>query len=342
MATVTLTLKEVAEMSGGELIGDGAQVIAGVGSLEEATPGQLSFFAVEKYLPLLRRTQASAVFVPRAFAEPINAAQIRVDDPGRAFHNVVLKFVPPPIRFAPGIHPTAVIAPDAKLGARVSVQAHAVIEAGASIGDDTVIGANSYVGHEASIGPSSLIYPLVSIRDRTLIGARVIIHSGAVIGADGFGFEVVDGKQRKIPQLGIVQIDDDVEIGANTTIDRARFGRTWIKEGAKLDNLVQIGHNVSFGKHSTISAQSGIAGTSRIGDHVVIGAQAGITDHVEIGDRVLIGAKAGVSKNIPAESGIWWGIPAVPIRDSHEQLAWVRRLGKLFTRVKELEKKLGV
>ena len=340
MRTVTFTLHEVAEMSGGELIGDPAQVISGVGSLEEATAGEVSFFAVERYLPLLRRTRASAVFVPRDFSQTTPAAQIRVDNPGEAFHALVLKFVPPPLRFTPGIHPTAVIAPDAKLGARVCVQAHAVIEAGASIGDGTVIGANSYIGHETAVGASCLIYPLVSIRERTLIGSRVVIHSGAVIGADGFGFEVVDGKQRKIPQLGIVQIDDDVEIGANTTIDRARFGRTWIKEGAKLDNLVQIGHNVTFGKHSTISAQSGIAGTSRIGDHVVIGAQAGITDHVEIGDHVLIGAKAGVSKSIPANSGIWWGIPAIPIRDSHEQLAWVRRLGKLFTRVKELEKKL--
>ena len=338
---MTFTLQELAEQSGGELIGDAAQVISGVSSLEEATAGEVSFFAVEKYLPLLRRTRASAVFVPRTFTEQTAAAQIRVDNPGEAFHDLVLKFVPAPVQFAPGIHPNAVIAPAAKLGARVCVQAHAVIEAGASVGDDTVIGANTYIGHETSVGAKCIIYPLVSVRERTRIGARVIIHSGAVIGADGFGFEVVDGKQRKIPQLGIVQIDDDVEIGANTTIDRARFGRTWIKEGAKLDNLVQIGHNVTFGKHSTISAQSGIAGTSRIGDHVVIGAQAGITDHVEIGDRVLIGAKAGVSKNIPANSGIWWGIPAVPIRDSHEQLAWVRRLGKLFARVKEIETKLG-
>jgi UDP-3-O-[3-hydroxymyristoyl] glucosamine N-acyltransferase len=337
---VTFTLQELAEMSGGELVGEGAEVITGVASLEEATPGQVSFFAVEKYLPQLRRTRASAVFVPRDFVEATEAAQIRVADPPQAFHQLVLKFVPPPVRFTPGIHPSAVIAPDAELGARVCVQAHAVIEAGTSIGDDVVIGANTYIGHETRIGAASLIYPLVSIRERTVIGARVIIHSGAVIGADGFGFEVVDGKQRKIPQLGFVQIDDDVEIGANTTIDRARFGRTWIKEGAKLDNLVQIGHNVVFGKHSTISAQSGVAGTTRIGDHVVIGAQAGITDHVEIGDHTLIGAKAGVSKDIPANSGIWWGIPAVPLRDSHEQLAWVRRLGKLFTRVKALEKKL--
>jgi UDP-3-O-[3-hydroxymyristoyl] glucosamine N-acyltransferase len=217
-----------------------------------------------------------------------------------------------------------------------------VIEPGAAIGDHTVIGANSYVGHGTTIGQHCLIYPLVSIRERTIIGTRVIIHSGAVIGADGFGFEVNAGRREKVPQVGIVQIDDDVEVGANTCIDRARFGRTWIKEGAKLDNQVQIGHNVIFGKHSSISALSGIAGSARVGDHVVIGAQAGITNHVEIGDHSLIGGKAGVTKNVPPNSGIWWGLPAVPLRESHEQLALLRRLGKLFARVKELERKLGL
>ncbi len=329
-------------MTGGELVGDRAQVVTGVASLPDAAEGDVSFFVLPKYMPQLRGSRATAVFVPQDFAETIEPAQIRVPDPARAFQQIVLKFAPPPITYTPGIHPTAVIAPNATLGARVCVQAHAVIERGAIIEEDTVIGANSYIGHETRIGPHCVIYPLVSIRERTHIGARVIIHSGAVIGADGFGFEFVDGKQEKIPQLGFVQIDDDVEIGANTTIDRARFGRTWIKEGAKLDNLVQIGHNVIFGKHSTISAQSGIAGSSRIGDHVVIGAQAGITDHVEIGDHSLVGAKAGVSKNVPANGGIWWGIPAVPLRESHEQLAWIRRLGKLFARVKEIEKKLGM
>lgn len=337
----SFTLQEIAALSGGELIGDPAKKITGLASLAEAVEGEVAFFAASKYLPLLRETRASAVFVPLDFQEGIRAAQIRVGNPSKAFEQVVLKLAPPPVRFPAGVHPTAIVAEDVKLGEGVSVQAHAVIEAGASIGDRSVIGANSYVGHETQMGVDCIIYPLAMIRERCRIGARVLIHSGAVIGADGFGFEVVDGRHQKVPQVGIVQIDDDVEIGANTTIDRARFGRTWIQEGAKIDNLVQIAHNVVVGKHSIIVGQAGIAGSSRLGSYVMVGGQAGITGHVEIGDRTSIGAKTGVSKNIPAESGIWWGIPAVPIRKAQEQLAWIRRLGQLLERVKALEEKLG-
>src|SRR6266480_4314007 len=190
-------------MSGGELVGDPKLKITGAASLAEATSGEISFFGDRKYIGMLRKTQASAVFVPIDFAESLAPAQVRV-----------------------------------------SIQPNAVIEERCQIGDDTVIGAGCYVGHETTIGSACLIYPLVTIRERSRIGSRVILHSGAVIGADGFGFEVVDGRQQKIQQLGIVQIDDDVEIGANTTVDRARFGRTWIQQGVKIDNLVQIAHNV--------------------------------------------------------------------------------------------------
>jgi UDP-3-O-[3-hydroxymyristoyl] glucosamine N-acyltransferase len=211
-----------------------------------------------------------------------------------------------------------------------------------TIGDDTVVGASSYVGHGSTIGASCLIYPLVSIREGTRIGARVTLHSGVVIAADGFGFEIVEGRHEKVPQIGIVQIDDDVEIGANTTVDRARFGRTWIKEGAKIDNLVQIAHNVVVGRHSVIAAQTGIAGSSRVGDYVMIGGQVGVTGHVEIGDRNIIAAKTGVSKNLPADGGTWWSTPATPLREVKEQLARIHRLGDLFARVKQIEKKLGL
>jgi UDP-3-O-[3-hydroxymyristoyl] glucosamine N-acyltransferase len=227
-----------------------------------------------------------------------------------------------------------------QLGERVSIQPHAVIEAGAKIGGGTVIGAGSYVGHETVIGSGCLIYPQVTIRERTRIGSRVIIHSGAAIGADGFGFEVVDGRQEKIQQLGIVQIDDDVEIGANTTIDRARFGRTWIQQGVKIDNLVQIAHNVVIGKNSVIVAQTGISGSTRVGEHVTMAGQVGIVGHVEIADGTVIAAQSGVSKSIPG--GIWFGYPASPIAEAKQQIAWVHRLGKLFARVKEIEKKLGL
>jgi len=337
---MTFTLQQLATTSGGELVGDPSLQIKGAASLGEATPGEISFFANRKYIGLLRRTHASAVFVPADFAEAITPAQIRVPNPTKAFEQVVLKFAPKAIAFTPEIHSTAVVDASAQLGEGVSIQPHAVIEAGARIGDDTIIGAGSYIGHETVIGPGCLIYPRVTIRERSRIGSRVIIHSGAVIGADGFGFEMVDGRQEKIQQLGIVQIDDDVEIGANTTVDRARFGRTWIQEGVKIDNLVQIAHNVVIGKNSVIVAQTGISGSTRVGERVMMGGQVGIVGHLEIGDGTAIGAQSGVSKSLPG--GVWFGSPAVPLGEAKQQIAWIHRLGKLFAHVKEIEKKLGL
>ena len=336
---MNFTVKELATLSGGELMGESTLKITGAASLGEATQGEISFFANRKYVALLRKTRASAVFVPPDFAEPINAAQIRVSNPTKAFEQVVVKFAPKPITFTPGIHPSAVVDPSTQLGDRVSIQPLAVIEAGAQIGDDTIIGAGSYVGHETVIGSGCHIYPHVTIRERSRIGSRVIIHSGVVIGADGFGFEMIDGRQEKIQQLGIVQIDDEVEIGANTTVDRARFGRTWIQQGVKIDNLVQIAHNVVIGKNSVIVAQTGISGSTRVGERVVMGGQVGITGHIEIGDGTAIGAQSGISKSTPG--GVWFGSPAVPLAEAKQQIAWTRRLGKLFARVKEIEKKLG-
>ena len=335
---MTFTIRELAALSGGKLVGEPTVKITGAASLSEATPGEISFFTNRKYIGLLRKTRASALFVPPDFAEPIDAAQIRVSNPTKAFEEVLLKFAPKPIAFAPGIHSSAVVDPSAQLGERVSIQPLAVIEPGAKIGDDTIIGAGSYVGYETVIGSACHIYPHVTIRERSRIGSRVIIHSGAVIGADGFGFEMVDGRQQKIQQLGIVQIDDDVEIGANTTVDRARFGRTWIQEGVKIDNLVQIAHNVVIGKNSVIVAQTGISGSTRVGERVMMGGQVGIIGHVEIGDGTAIGAQSGISKSIPG--GVWFGSPAVPLAQAKQQIAWIHRLGKLFARLKEIEKKL--
>jgi UDP-3-O-[3-hydroxymyristoyl] glucosamine N-acyltransferase len=337
---VTLTLQEIAKLCGGELNGDPACKITGVASLDEAVEGEIAFYNNPKYMPRLRNTRASAVFVPPDFSEKTAAAQIRVTDPSKAFEQVVIKLAPTPVAFAPGVHATAIVDPSAKVGARVSIQPHAVIEAGTTIGDETVIGAGSYVGHETKIGSGCMIYPNVTIRERTIIGSRVIIHGGAVIGADGFGFEFKDGRQRKIPQIGIVQIDDEVEIGANTTIDRARFGRTWIQEGVKIDNLVQIAHNVVVGKHTVIAAQAGISGSVRLGERVSLAGQVGIVGHATIGDGTMVAAQSGVSKNIPG--GVWFGYPAVPFEEAKRQFAWIHRLGKLFERVKALEKKLGL
>ena len=337
---MTFTLQELATMFDGELVGDPALKITGAASLAEAVSGEIAFFSDPRYGVLLRKTHASAVLVPLNFSDSISAAQIRVVNPAKAFEQVVVRFAPNPITFAPGVHPSAVVDPTAKLGARITIQPYAVIEAGVSIGDGTIIGAGTYIGHETSIGASCRIYPHATIRERSRIGSRVIIHGGVVIGADGFGFEFVGNRHEKIPQLGIVQIDDDVEIGANTTIDRARFGRTWIQEGVKIDNLVQVAHNVVIGKHSIVAAQTGISGSTRVGEHVQMGGQVGIVGHVTIADRTLIGAQSGVSKDIGG--GVWFGYPATPMPEAKRQIAWVRRLGKLFARVKEIEKKLGL
>jgi len=327
-------------MCGGQLTGDPALVINGAASLLDAAPGEISFFADPRYALLLRKTEASAIFVPVDFVETIAPAQIRVANPAEAFAQIVAKLAPEPIKFVPGVHPTAVIHSTARLGHGVSVQPHVVIEAGATIGDDTVIGAGCYIGPECIVGAQTLLYPNTVIRERCIIGTRVIIHSGTVIGADGFGFEMIEGRFTKVPQTGIVQIDDDVEIGANTTIDRARFGRTWIQRGVKIDNLVQIAHNVVIGEHTAIAAQAGLAGSVRIGKYVLIAGQAGFVGHVEVSDRAIIGAQSGVSKSIGA--GPWLLSPAVPLAKAKDQVARVRLLGKLFARVKVIEEKLGL
>ncbi|MEO6787568.1 MAG: UDP-3-O-(3-hydroxymyristoyl)glucosamine N-acyltransferase [Chthoniobacteraceae bacterium] len=261
-------------------------------------------------------------------------------NPTLAFAKVIERFAPPPVRFAPGVHPTAVVALGVRLGEGVSVQPYAVIEEGACIGAGTVIGAQSYVGHEAQIGRDCHVYPRVTIGFRCKIGSRVILHSGAVLGGDGFGFELHDGRHVKIPQIGIVQLDDDVEIGANSSVDRARFGRTWIGEGTKIDNLVQIGHNAVIGKHCILCAFVGVSGSTKIGDYVTLAGQVGTVGHVEIGDRVIVGAQAGVSKSLAAGQ-IFMGSPAVPARDWKEQVAQIHNLHKLRARVARLEQLLG-
>jgi UDP-3-O-[3-hydroxymyristoyl] glucosamine N-acyltransferase len=338
---VAFTLEELAAVSGGELRGDPHLRITGTASLAEATEGEITFFADPRYMPMLRKTRASAAFVPLDFAGDVPIAQVRVANPAKAFEQIVIKLAPHPVQFVAGIHPTAVVAPDVRLGAGVSIQPYAVVESGVAIGDQTIICANSYIGHETVIGDESLIYPNVTIRERAVIGSRVIIHSGAVIGADGFGFEMTDGVHRKVPQLGIVQIDDDVEIGANTTIDRARFGRTWIKRGAKIDNLVQIAHNVIIGEHTVVAAQTGFSGSARVGEYVMIGGQVGVNGHIEIGDRNIIGGQTGVTGSLPPNGGTWWSTPATPLKEAKQQLVWLHRLGELFKRVKALEQKHG-
>jgi UDP-3-O-[3-hydroxymyristoyl] glucosamine N-acyltransferase len=335
---VELTVHDLAALVGGQMLSipDPSTAISGATSIAEARPGDVTFFGNPKYLAALRQCKATAVLVPEDFSEPIPAIAIRCANPTLAFTKVLEKISPPPIVHPPGIHPTAVISPGATIGQAVSIQPHAVIEPGAQIGHGSFIGAGSYIGHEARVGERCHIAPRVTIGTRCIVGNRVLLHSGVVLGSDGFGFEFTNGRHEKIPQTGIVQIDDDVEIGANTTVDRARFGRTWIGEGTKIDNLVQIAHNVQIGKHCILCAQVGISGSTRLADHVVLGGQVGTVGHIEIASGVQVGAQSGVSKNIPPGE-TWFGTPAQPMHSAKEQFARVALLPRFFDRLKAVE-----
>lgn len=336
-----LTVQELAALVGGQFAFDGGDSVGkvrltGVASIAEAGKGDVTFFGNAKYLASLKTCKATAALVPLDFAETVPPILIRCENPTLAFSNVVAKITPPPITFSAGIHPSAVIGEGVTLGEGVSIQPHVVIEAGASIGAGTVLGAGTYVGHEARVGSQCQIAARVTIGARCLVGDRVILHSGVVLGSDGFGFEFSGGKHVKIPQVGIVQVGDDVEIGANTTVDRARFGRTLIGSGTKIDNLVQIAHNVQIGKHCIICAQAGVSGSTRLGDYAVLGGQVGTVGHIEIGQGAQVGAQSGVSKNVPPGE-IWFGYPAMPIKETKAQLARIALLPRIFDRVKALE-----
>ena len=336
------TVQELAALVGGQFVSGAGEAtpITGAAAIADAGEGSVTFFGNAKYLPQLKTSRATAALVPLDFRETIPPAAIRVENPSLAFALLLEKFAPAPVRFAPGVHPTAVIGRDVVLGENVSVQPFSVIEDGARIGAETVIGAHGYIGHGASVGAACQLAPRVTVGARCVVGSRVIIHSGAVLGSDGFGFELAGGRQVKIPQTGIVQIDDDVEIGANVTIDRARFGRTWIQEGTKIDNLVQIAHNVVIGRHCLIVSQAGISGSTRLGNYVTLAGQAGIVGHIEIGDGTIVAAQSGVSKSLGSKQVVF-GSPAMPLREAKEQLARIGRLPKLYARVKKLEQNAG-
>jgi UDP-3-O-[3-hydroxymyristoyl] glucosamine N-acyltransferase len=333
---VEITIQELAALVGGQFASKGEARITGAASIAEAREGDVTFFGNPKYLAALKLCRATVALVPVDFAESIPPVAIRCENPTLAFSQILARFAPPPITFPPGVHPTAVIGEAAELGEGVSVQAYVVVEPGARIGARTVVGAGSYVGHEARIGADCKLAARVTVDARCIVGDRVTLHSGVVLGSDGFGFEFIDGHHVKIPQTGIVEIGSDVEIGANTTVDRARFGRTLIGDGTKIDNLVQIAHNVQIGRHCIICAQAGIAGSTRLGDHAVLGGQVGTVGHIEIGSGAQIGAQSGVSKNVPPGQ-MWFGYPALPMKVAKDQVARVSLLPRLFERVKRLE-----
>ncbi|MEI6278041.1 MAG: UDP-3-O-(3-hydroxymyristoyl)glucosamine N-acyltransferase [Verrucomicrobiae bacterium] len=332
-----MTLREVAARTGGWVAPEAADLeISGLASLDDANPGDLAFFGNPKYLRSLRKSRATAVFVPHGFSEEGPAVRIWVDSPATAFAGLLPEFSPPEIPIPSGIHPTAVIAPGAEIAPDAAVGPHAVIEPGARVGPRSIVGAHCYIGHWVAIGEDCRLHPNVTIRERCTLANRVTVHSGVVIGADGFGYEFHEGSHRKIPQTGIVQIEDDVEIGANSTIDRARFGRTWIRKGTKIDNLVQIGHNVTIGEHGILCAQVGISGSTRLGNFVTLAGQVGLGGHIELGDGVIACARSAIVKDVPAQSVVL-GSPARPIREFKSNHALLKNIHKLYARVKELE-----
>jgi UDP-3-O-[3-hydroxymyristoyl] glucosamine N-acyltransferase len=341
---MNVTAKELAMLVSGEVVaGDSATVVSGFASLKEALPGDLSFFYDLRYRDQLKRTQATAVLVPLELDEfPEGLVFIRVEKPSDAFEMVVDRYGFHAAPFQAGVHASAVIDETVVFApAAVSVGPNAVVAAGAELGTGVEIGAGAYVGRGAKIGKGSKLFANATVHEGCLIGERVILHSGVVIGADGFGYEFKDGRHRKVRQAGLVQIENDVEIGAGTTVDRARFGRTWIGEGTKIDNLVQIGHNVVIGKHCIIVACCAIAGSARLGDYVVMAAQGGVAGHVSVGSGVTLGGRIGVTKDIPAGREVYLGFPALPVLEEKRRLAGINRLPKLTARVKALEERVG-
>ncbi len=307
-------------------------------ALDLAGSQDVSFLGNDKYHSQFLLTEAAAVIVPRGITDgPKGTALIAVDNPTLAFSVVVRHFAAASRRFIPGIHPHATVDPSATLDpALVCVQAGAVVMAGAHVGAGTTLGPNCVVGEDARLGRDCHIMASATVRERCVLGERVILQPGAVIGSDGYGYQLVDGRHVKIDQVGIVEIGDDVEIGANTTIDRARFGKTLIGEGTKIDNLVQIGHNCIIGKHCLIVAFVGISGSTRLGDYVTMAGQAGTVGHVSIGDHATVTGRGGVTTNL-AGGQVYSGRPAKPFREDMKLQAHVRRLPKLAERVKALE-----
>ncbi len=334
MGEITYRLSELAERIEGELRGDGEVPITGVSHLEDATEGEISFADGPAVQSLADSCRASALIVPPE-VEVKHKPFIVTEDPRLAFSKVLELFAPDR-RPGSGVHPTAVLGKNVSLGQNVSIGAHAYVGDGTIIGDDTVIHPLAYVGPEVLIGRNCSIHPQVFIGPRVQCGERVIIHAGASVGADGFGYLQTDHGHRKIPQIGTVILEDDVEIGANSTIDRATVAATRIGEGTKIDDQVHVAHNVVLGKNCLLCGQVGVAGSTTIGDNVVMGGQAGVNDHVEVGSNITIAARASVFGDLD-EEGIYSGYPAAPHQEQLRSIAHVRRLPRLKDRIDELE-----
>jgi len=332
------TLSEIAKLVDGEVVGNSDIVITGVSGIREAKEGDITFAANSKYNHLIKETNASAIITSKDIIDAPKPI-VRTENPSLAFAKVVSLVTPIKIKHPKGIHPSAILADNVKLGKNIAVGAHTILEDGVEIGDNTIIYGSCYIGFDTKIGKDCLIYANVSIRERIEIGNRVIINNGTVIGSDGFGYVKVDGVHQRIPQVGTVLIEDDVDIGANVAIDRARFDKTIIGKGTKIDNLVQIAHNVIIGENSIIVAQTGISGSSTIGKNVILAGQSGVVGHISIGDNVTVGAQSGVTKSVPPNMTVS-GYPAKPHDTAKRVNACIQKLPQLFKSFLELKKKI--
>jgi len=337
MAKAGFTLGELAEVLHARLDGDPGRVVTGVAPLESAGPDQISFLTDLRYRGAADTSRAGAFLVPRDVRD-LPAPTLGCDAPQQALIQL-LRLFHPPVPTPAGVDRTAVVAPEARIDPSASVGPLCVVESRAVIGPGARLHALVYVGPGVEIGDDTVVHPHVSLRDGVRVGRRVIIHSGAVLGADGFGFAFDGTAHRKIPQVGGVLIEDDVEIGANTTIDRATFGDTIVGRGTKIDNLVQIGHNVVVGEHSLLVAQVGISGSSRLGRGVVLAGQVGVADHVTIGDGVIAVARSGIGASLAAGEKVL-GAPARPIGQAKRIMIAEGRLPEMLHRVRALEQKL--
>ncbi|NWG04243.1 MAG: UDP-3-O-(3-hydroxymyristoyl)glucosamine N-acyltransferase [Syntrophaceae bacterium] len=329
-------LRELAEWVNGKVVGDGEINISGVAAIDEAKEGEITFIANPKYLPKLDQTCASAVIVSHEVSQR-EKPLLCVDNPYLAFAKILTLFSQNPYQ-SRGIDPHSWISSTATLGEELTIYPFVYIGDRCSIGDRVTLYPGVHVGEGSSIGEESILYPNVSIYPGTIIGRRVILHSGVVVGSDGFGY-VKEGKRNvKIPQVGGVEIEDDVEIGANTTIDRATLGKTIIRKGVKIDNLVQVAHNVIIGEDSIIVAQVGISGSTKIGSNVTLAGQVGVVGHIEIGDNVMVGAQSGVAHDLEANQG-YVGSPALPHREFLRAITVFPKLPEMRKTLLEIERR---
>lgn len=329
------TASELAKKLNGEVVGDGSVVLTGFAPANNAKSGDLTFAENEAFFAKVEQSAASAVLVDGNFTSK-NKVLIRVANARIAFATVLPLFFPEP-QFPAGIHPSAVVAASAKIDPTVHIGPFCVVGENVKIAARVVLQGQNNVGDNTVVGEDSRLFPNVTIYPQTQIGARVRLHAGCVIGSDGFGYVFDSGSHRKVPQIGNVIIHDDVEIGANTTVDRGALGPTVIGKGSKIDNLVQIGHNVVMGEHCLLISQVGVAGSTKLGNYVILAGQVGLAGHTKVGNNVVVAGQSGVMHDIP-DGERWMGAPAQPERQAKRQLISIQQLPELIRRVKELEK----